>query len=234
MKLFEKLLCLAFFGVLLVPVNLYAVGDATTTPVAGETGDFNDFDGRIISGRDYFGVVTTGVTVLEIANSPFSSWETSPPPGAVAGRDHDDGSTKPATRTATWTLMLPQFTQSIDNLVFSGTLAAADADLGNWQPTGTDLITLELKIDDVTIVTQSYQGNGTGQLELNPPSGSFLTASGVSVTLSDTDLGIAAITSVQLLATVTSDSSQEDWWLSGTLSYDETTLPVELQSFSIE
>jgi hypothetical protein len=233
MKLLEKLMCLAFFGVLLVPLNLYAVGDSTSNPVAGETGDFNDFDGSfpLLSGRDYFGVVTAGPL---IAGSPFSTWETTPAVGAIAGRDHDDGGSKPSTRTATWMLMLPQFTQSIDNLVFAGTLAAADTDAGNWTPSGTNLITLELKIDNVTIVTQNYQGDGLGKLELNPPSGNFVTNSGVPVILSDTSLGITALTSVQLLATVTSDSSQEDWWLSGTLSYQEVTLPVELQSFNIE
>lgn len=196
---------------------------STSTPAVGETGDFSD------GGTDYFGVVTGG----QIAGTTFSSGQTSPPEGSLAGRDLDDGNTKLSTRTATWSLPLPGGAAApFTSIVFKGSIAARDVatnGIGAWDNPGTaadDFVTFELFLDGVSAGKADFRpdvaiGNFNGSLALdtnNDGVGDGTLVTPTSGFLFNINAGVAtANTSVTVVLTTHSDSGNEEFWTSGSL-----------------
>lgn len=192
---------------------------STSTPVVGETGDYSD------GGGDYFGVVTGG----QISGTAFSPNLTSPTEGSLAGRDLDDGNTRPTTRTAEWSLPLPGGAVApMTSIVFRGTLAARD-DNNAWDNPGNatdDYVTFELFIDGALNQTRDYRpdvavGLFNGNLKLdtngdNVGDGELASNTGVAFVM-DPGAATPANTSIVLRVTAHSDSSNEEFWTSGTL-----------------
>lgn len=200
---------------------------STSIPVAGETGDFSD------GGSDYFGVVSGG----QIAGTTFSPSQTSPGEGALAGRDHDDGNTKPSLRTATWTLPVPgAISGPITAIVFRGSIAARDvatSGTGAWD-NPDDFVTFELFLDGVS--------SGKADFRPDVPNGSFngslaqdtnddgvgdgttvTPGSGLAFTI---DPGAAtANTTVTVVVSASSDSGNEEFWVTGTLEGTADVVP---------
>ena len=185
---------------------------------------------------DYFGIVEAGG--LTINGTSFTSLETTPPIGSVAGRDIDDHQLRPNTQTAVWNLALG-VGNVVDSVSFSGTLAAAEAGWPNdvglinsiqlvLNVNGVDVRTIDLRPDAAPIglgpLRADTDADGVGD-------GLLITASGVAINWTHIG-GSSATPNVTLTATFTASSSQAEFWLNGTLSANST--PVELMNFSIE
>ncbi len=216
---------------------------STSTPVAtGGPSFFSD------GSSDYFGIVSNTGTM--IAGATFTSNLTSPPDGSLAGRDLDDGSTRPATRTAEWQLSIagiPNAASPFTNISFSGRIAARD-DNNAWDNADPiDFITFELLQDGaiLTSETKDYRStagltffNGNLALDTNGdgigdgvhvPNASANPSLAQNASLT----GTTANSTIVLRITVHSDSGNEEFWVDGTLSADVDIVPEPSSSLML-
>ncbi|NWK55951.1 PEP-CTERM sorting domain-containing protein [Verrucomicrobiaceae bacterium N1E253] len=189
---------------------------SSSIPTVGETGGFSDGVG------DYFGIVTGGL----IAGNTFSPNTTTPPEGALAGRDLDDGGALPADRTAEWSLPLPGgATPPMSSIIFNGSIAARDST--SWD--ASDSIKLELFIDGLIADSIEFRPN-------NPTSTTSLAEDTNADNIGDgpainplapyafqLSSPTTANTGVTVKITAHSDSANEEFWVSGTLSAEVDT-----------
>jgi hypothetical protein len=206
------------------------------TPTIGETGSFTD------GGNDYFGIVDNAG---QIAGGSFSTATTSPifsaTEGTVAGRDIDDAGSKPATRTATWSLNVAGIANSsgpFTNINFSGHIAATENGWNNFDDAlDDDFVTFSLKLDGFETDIQDFRPNITnaqgqagssGSLALDTNGdevgdGTAVAAAGTGQTFSLT--GVTANTSIELVMTVHANAGDQEFWASGALTADIDVVP---------
>lgn len=219
-----------------IPLTLFsatmfanAVVIDTSTPTANPSTPFFS-DG----GSDYFGVVDNSGL---IAGTIFSSNVTSPPIGSLAGRDHDDGNSRPEIVIAEWALTLPSDAQSgtgLSNIIFSATVAAKET---GWLDNS---IQYELLINGVVTSTRAFYSSipsvtaGVLLEDTNADQvgdGTAISSSGTSISLSDS--GGSAINSVILRATIHSARGDSEHWTLGSLSADYTQAVPEPSSLML-
>lgn len=178
-------------------------------------------------GSDYFGIVNSGLILTQNFNSSIN-----PPEGSVAGEDLD-GEGGSNTQTVTWTLNLPGDAvpgTGLTTIDFSGLLASGagfdDAD-------GSHPFVFSVDGSEVGRITFSRVNDGdpfNSALAVDTNldgfgDGAVATATGTAVTFSDP--GGAAVTSVDVVFTISSGSGGEEFWTNGTLSaqYDMVAVP---------
>jgi hypothetical protein len=227
----------------------HAVLTFTSTPVA-TGGEAYYSDGGVDTGADYFGIVDNTKTM--IAGDPFSASDTAPPIGALAGRDLDDGNSRPKTRTAEWQLniaSIPNAVSPFTNISFSGRIAAADDSPWDNDPGGpnVDFITFELIQDGVTLTSETKDFRSTaaigfvnGNLALDTDGNGVGDGTVVPNAFTDPVLaqafsltGTGANSTIILRVTAHSDSGNEEFWIDGTLSADVDVIPEPSSSLML-
>ena len=229
---------LLFFSAAALPSHAIITQVSNSTPTATGPGGGFFSDG----GSDYFGIVdNTGNFIQGVG---FTATDTTPPAGALAGRDLDDGNTRPGTRTAEWELNIASIAgavSSFTNILFSGTIAAGPAGWDNFTGSSVDFVTLELLQDGVVLASETKDfrstaplNNGPGDLALDTNGDGVGDAATVSISGQNFSLtGTTASSTVVVRMTAHSDASGAEFWVSGNLTADVDIIPEPSSSLML-
>ena len=194
------------------------------------------------AGTDYFNVVKTvnsgdPLTGTFVDNSTYVSTGVEPIIGSLAGRDHDNQSTRPFTAQASWKLNLAGDAGAgtgFSNIIFSATLAANE---GQWDNLAGEIDDIKFEVflnsSAVAVATRTFKPTGianTDNTSLALDTNGDGVGDGLAITTSGTgfmitNAGGAGITSIEVRASFTTNVSAESYWTFGTLSADYDMVP---------